>query len=113
MPTSKHRKKHKAKSKQRRNEIAQKKSAQNKKTRQYEAQIEALNKQFNEHIASGGKPEDFLPLQQILGGVPKVEPVTAGDIEDAVVVDDDDDGALYGGYTPENVVEEVKNDTTE
>lgn len=108
MPTSKHRKKHKAKSKQRRNEIAQKKSAQNKVMRRYQEQIEAINQQYKEHIANGGKAEDFQPLQELLKGMPIADKVTDKDTDKPL--NDDDDGAVYGKYEPENTVEEIKNE---
>jgi hypothetical protein len=69
MPTSKHRKKHKAKAKKRRNEVAQAKNAENKARARHAAQAAELNKLFEAHLAEGGKPEDFQPLQELLKGL--------------------------------------------
>jgi len=96
MPTSKHRKKHKQKLKQRRNDIAQKKNAYNKQMQRYQEQVELLNKQYQDHLAAGGKAEDFQPLQQLIKGVPVEENGTTDDlvsepsteIEDAIVIDE-------------------------
>lgn len=69
MPTSKHRKKHKVKAKQRKNEILKQKNAYNKQLRDYEQQVEKMNQQYKEHIAAGGKPEDFNPLKDLMKNV--------------------------------------------
>jgi len=79
MPTSKHRKKHKVKVKQRRNNIAQQKNAYNKQLQQYEDQVAKINEQYKEHIAAGGKPEDFNPLKQLLGNLPLAEETAEND----------------------------------
>lgn len=70
MPTSKHRKKHKIKVKKRKVEIAQAKNAYNKQLRQYEMQVEKMNAQYQEHLANGGKPEDFNPLKELMNKIP-------------------------------------------
>lgn len=81
MPTSKHRKKHKQKVKQRRNEIAQQRNAYNKQMQKYEKQVQELNKLYEEHISKGGKPEEFQPLQELIKGIPTAEKVTESDTE--------------------------------
>lgn len=89
MPTSKHRKKHKQKVKQRRNDIAQQKNAYNKKMQKYQQQVEELNKLYQEHIEKGGKPEEFQPLQELIKGVPVQEEVTVDDFVEEVINETD------------------------
>lgn len=90
MPTSKHRKKHKAKVKQRKTGIVQAKNAHNRKMQKFQEQINAMIEEQKKFVAAGGKPEDFNPqFMPTEDGDMKIAYNNPETIEDAIIVEDE------------------------